>query len=500
MKKTLKVLLILSIFALLVMLTNSVSAAYVEAKDEGDVFIGYDGSNVVVTKGADGVYNLELTGDAKQDLIIREGENVVLDLKGHTFENFTLACETIKIQAGGSLTLKDSVGTGTLTVQDGSKYAVIENNGTLIIENGTVVQKAWSAILNNGTATINNGKFEQEATSTWSLIDNKGTLTINNGDFDEGEKYYLIRNENTLTINGGDFSTQSPDTSLIANYIAPEDKTDETKISMEITDGTFYAPAITINNYEGYDLEISGGTITSEEFYAVNNMGNCTVAGGTLTSNNNSAVRVVYSSGDAKPVMNIGKNVTINSVEGNEDIAISNTSTDVNVETAVDENGNIVAGEVEVIVEPVECKEGETITPNVTVKVGGVKIVTDELKMISSDEKVLKVNADNTLTAVAEGTTSLTVTYGYVSTQVAVNVTKSTVVDSEDPTTDPEDQTTETEEPVTDSEDTIDDEEVTNSDEEEIVQTGDYIFIAIGAIALIVIANVIYTVKKRSRK
>lgn len=496
MKKTLRILLILSIFALLVMLTNSVLAAYVEVKEEGDVFIGYDGSNVVVTKGEDGVYNLELTGDAKQDLIIRDGENVVLDLKGHTFENFTLACETIKIQAGGTLTLKDSVGTGTLTVQDGSAYAVIENNGTLIIENGTVVQKAWSAVLNNGTARINNGKFEQEATSTWSLIDNKGTLTINNGDFDEGEKYYLIRNENTLTINGGDFNTQSPDTSLIANYIAPEDKTDETKINMKITNGTFYAPAITINNYEGHDLEISGGTITSEEFYAVNNWGNCTVTGGTLTSNNNSAVRVVYSEGEDKPSMNIGENVTIESAAGNENIAISNDSTNVNMGTATDKDGNTVVGEVEVVVEPVACKVGETITPNVTVKVGGVEVVADELKMLSSDENILKVNADNTLTAVAEGTTSLTVTYGEVSTQVAVNVTSSTVVEPEDPTTDP----TNPEKPATNPEEPTDEEEVTNPDEEEIVQTGDYIYIAIVAVVLIVVANVIYVAKKRSRK
>lgn len=66
----------------------------------------------------------------------------------------------------------------------------------------------------------------------------------------------------------------------------------------------------------------------------------------------------------------------------------------------------------------------------------------------------------NTLTAVAEGTTSLTVTYGEVSTQVAVNVTNSTVVEPEDPTTDP----TNPEKPATNPEEPTDEEEVTNPD------------------------------------
>ena len=486
MKKTLKILLIFALVAIFsVILKNNASAIYVD----GEETIGYDGSNVTVTKDESGVYNLQLTGDTNQDLIIRDGETVVLDLNGHTFENFTLECEAIKVLEGGTLTIKDSAGAGKLTVKDGSSYALIENNGTLVIDGGTYTQKAWSAIINNGTATINNGTFEQTDSANWSLIDNKGNLTIKNGSFSEGDEYYLIRNESVATINGGTFTTKSPATSLIGNYV--ENKTEDTKISLNITNGTFSAPSIVINNYAGYELNISGGEFTSTNHFAVNNWGICTITGGTLTSENNSAVRVVYTSGEDKPVMNISNDVTMNSVDGKENIAIENTSSEVNVSTGVDENGNTVAGELAITAEAVTCEEGATIGMKVTVSIGGVEIIPDNLKIVSSDENVIKVNDDNTITGVTAGTTSLTATYKNVSVQVAANVTEKETETPEDPTT-PE-EPTDTDEPT-------DEEETTKPGEEEIVQTGDYIYIAIGAVILIVIANVIYTVKKKNRK
>lgn len=494
MKKTLRILLLVAlVVAMAVILTNNASAIYVD----GEGNIGYDGSNVTVSND-NGVYKLQLTGDAYQDLIVRDGETVELDLNGHTFYNYTLGCEAIKIEAGGTLTIKDSVGTGKVALKDESTYALIENSGTLTIDGGTFVQKAWSAIINNGTTTINGGKFEQEETATWSLLDNKGTLTINNGTFSEGDRFYLLRNENTAIINGGEFTTTSPDTSLIGNYKVESGDT-ISDISLNITDGTFTAPSIVVNNYPGYDLEISGGDFTSTDAYAVNNWGNCTITGGTLTSTNKSAIRVVYENGDNKPSINVASDVTLNSAEGSDDVAIHNTSDSVNVVTGVDKDGNTVAGEVEITAEAVTCEEGNTIKLNVVVTVGGKEIVADGLKIDSSDSDIIKVNADNTLTGVSAGTTSLTATYGNVSVQVAANVTKTTTEEPEDPTTEPEEPTTDPENPE-ESEEPTDNEEVTNPDGEEIVQTGDYIYIAIGAVVLIVVANVIYTVKKRSRK
>lgn len=40
---------------------------------------------------------------------------------------------------------------------------------------------------------------------------------------------------------------------------------------------------------------------------------------------------------------------------------------------------------------------------------------------------------------------------------------------------------------------------VENEEEKDIVQTGDYIYIAIGAILLVVVANVVYTIKKKHK-
>ena len=207
---------------------------------------------------------------------------------------------------------------------------------------------------------------------------------------------------------------------------------------------------------------------------------------------------MVYTSGEDKPVMNISNDVTMNSVDGKENIAIENTSSEVNVSTGVDENGNTVAGELAITAEAVTCEEGATIGMKVTVSIGGVEIIPDNLKIVSSDENVIKVNDDNTITGVTAGTTSLTATYENVSVQVAANVTEKETETTEEPSTDPEDPTT-PEEP-TDTDEPTDEEETTKPGEEEIVQTGDYIYIAIGAVILIVIANVIYTVKKKNRK
>lgn len=511
MKKSMKVLLVTLVFALVIGLTSYVSAAFV-TEGEG-VYIGYNGSNVTVSKDEQGVYNLELTGTATQELVVRSGETVVLDLKGQTFQNYTTACAPIEVQEGGTLTIKDSVGGGTISLLPNSAYAVIANHGTLTIEGGEFIQSAWGGLLNYGTAIIKDGTFRQTADASWSLIDNKGSLTIDGGNFYEGDEFYLIRNESEVVINGGTFTTNAPATSLIGNFIEEEDKTDNTNITMKITNGEFSAPSIVLNNYPGHDLEVSGGTFTSENSFVVNNWGNCTVTGGTLTSENNSAIRVVYSDGAEKPSLNIADTATIVSAQGQEDITIRNDSEDIEVGTAVDENGNTVAGEIAITAEDVTCEVGDTATLNVTVTVGGVKVVANGLNVESSDENIVKVNDDNTLTAIAEGTANVTVSYGGVSTQVAVNVTKKEAVDPEDPTTDPENPVTDPENPTTpeepvnpedptnnNQEETNNNEEVKEPNGEEIVQTGDYIYIVIGAVVLIVVANVVYTIRKRNHK
>ena len=47
--------------------------------------------------------------------------------------------------------------------------------------------------------------------------------------------------------------------------------------------------------------------------------------------------------------------------------------------------------------------------------------------------------------------------------------------------------------------DKIDNKEETDKEDEEIVQTGDYIHIAVGIFAIVLIANVVYFIKKRNK-
>ena len=501
MKKSMKVLLVALVFALVIGLTSYVSAAFVT---EGDgVYIGYDGSNVTVSKDEQGVYNLELTGQVSQELVVRSGETVVLDLNGHTFQNYTTACAPIEVQEGGNLTIKDTSGGGEISLLPGSAYAVIANHGTLTIEGGEFIQSAWGGLLNYGTAAIKNGTFKQTSTASWSLIDNKGSLTIDGGTFEEGDEFYLIRNESEVIINGGKFTTNAPATSLLGNYIEESDKTDNTNISMKITNGEFTAPSIVLNNYPGHKLEVEGGTFTSENSYAVNNWGNCTITGGTLTSEATSAIRVVYQDGEEKPVLNISDEATVNSA-AEENVAISNTSENVNVGTGVDQNGNTVAGEVEIELLNTEFSVGEPAKLAIRVTVGGTEVALENATITSADETVLKVNNDNTVSALKEGTTQLKIIANGVEKLFGVSAVAGETTDPtnpeepeepstpEDPTTTPEDPST-SEEPTTPEDSSKEEEKV----EEGIVQTGDYVLIAIGVIALVVVANVVYVIKKR---
>ena len=349
--KKLKLLTIITAIFLFCGIVN-VNAATVDsekADERGQFYVGSDGTNVEVTKEEDGTFNVKLTGNAIQDIIIYDGEEVVLDLNGFTLTNFTDVCEAIKVLYGGKLTIIDSSEAGT----------------------GTVTQKA---------------------TSTFSGITNQGTLIIESGNFTTSLSQYILRNENDLTFNGGVFTNTSSNTSAVGNIVnldssVPEDVTP----TMAIHEGTFEAVSNAVKNNENSKVEIIGGTFTSENAYALDNWADATVSGGSLTSLNNSAIRY-GDSGNTTSASLIITGGKITSSELAEDITIDDENAVIDLkanleitggtftsdiseylptdkELVEDENGNLVVveKEEETPATPVENPEENPDTSDINV-------------------------------------------------------------------------------------------------------------------------------------
>ena len=289
---------LLGLFAVLMLFgVTNVSAIHVDNID-------YDGSNVTVEQDDEtGVYTLTLTGIADEDLIIRDGEEVILDLNGWMFVNFTKECEAIKIEKGGKLTIVDN-------------------------------------------SASQGGRVTHVADSTYGPITNLGTLIIEGGTFAVEDSFYVIRNEGTAIINGGTFTSTSTDTSLIGN-IRYVDETVTPVLTIE--DGTFTAVSNTVKNNPNSEVTINGGTFTSENAFALDNNGVAVVNGGELTSTNNSAIRTTINS-ESETSLKVAEAAVLTSNEDKADYTIydATLNEDVtdNYNATVDEEGNVVFEEI----------------------------------------------------------------------------------------------------------------------------------------------------------
>ncbi|MBO7198944.1 MAG: fimbrillin family protein [Alistipes sp.] len=179
--------------------------------------------------------DIDLSDHLSAGLVIPAGRTLTLDLNGHTISQE-------KAQTGA--------------------YAMIDNKGTLIIEDNSSSKRGKivygdtgnggnyvsNTISNSGVLTINGGTIENNSTATVASngyphpIDNSGVLTINGGTFTNSANYSSMRiwcttdDDTIVTINGGTFNGsidfQTP--SAAAN-----------KGTLTINDGTFNADSYT---------------------------------------------------------------------------------------------------------------------------------------------------------------------------------------------------------------------------------------------------------------
>ena len=97
----------------------------------------------------------------------------------------------LRVENGGKLTVKDSVGTGGITGGKAGEGGAVNNLGTLNIESGHFYGNTadqGGAVRNTGTLTVSGGKFDGNTASyDGGAIWNSGTLTVNSGVFEEND-------------------------------------------------------------------------------------------------------------------------------------------------------------------------------------------------------------------------------------------------------------------------------------------------------------------------
>lgn len=141
---------------------------------------------------------VQLLTDVTESVVIPADKTITLDLAGHTLSGGT-AKGKAAITNNGALTIKDSSedGSGRIIREDNGQpsYYVIDNQGTMTVESGTVYNN--SGDYKSGSSLVRNGGVKNEA-----------VLNIKGGTFDQ-EKFIVIKNDDygILNMTGGVIKT-----------------------------------------------------------------------------------------------------------------------------------------------------------------------------------------------------------------------------------------------------------------------------------------------------
>lgn len=211
-------------------------------------------ADAIANVPADGT--VSLAADVDDNIVVPADKSFTLDLNGKTLN-------------GKQETKKPSIlNNGTLILQNGTiersgagsaSYYVIENQGNLTLgENLNVTGSASSSLINNNSAsavmTINGGTYTQ--TGAFIVLKNDlGTVEINDGTFSTASDKNVLNNWDTMTINGGTF------TGCIFNGAYDTDNN-----VLTITDGTFNSELIRTylgNGKTDAPINIEGGNFTN---------------------------------------------------------------------------------------------------------------------------------------------------------------------------------------------------------------------------------------------
>ena len=225
----------------------------------------------------------------KDTLVIPAGKTLVFNLNGKTLSQSKACTESYEmILNKGSLTI---TGNGKISFTDTSAgdpnfgwgSYTIRNEGTLVVENGTIEHKGAQAFATHmicaifqysGSTTINGGTISTPNYRSVRLW--KGEMTINGGTFDGQVWVQAVDNSAKLTINGGTFGPNGGDASSV--FVSNADHDVEFAVNggkfdgkIGVSDATKVAGAVTGGSFNETAFNNTNATIIAENVVFITN-------------------------------------------------------------------------------------------------------------------------------------------------------------------------------------------------------------------------------------
>ena len=168
-----------------------------------------DGTPFYIALNADEAYSTETF--YIYGVEVDNGQNVILDLRGHTLHVRLIADDMITVFGGGTLTINDSVGGGALITEGQSSKLLnvirISGAGKLTVNGGSFQNRGYGRCMSvsgeNAEVILNGGEFlstRSPAKGTYNVELQYGSMTINYAHI--YDSLYNARKAGNFTING----------------------------------------------------------------------------------------------------------------------------------------------------------------------------------------------------------------------------------------------------------------------------------------------------------
>ena len=168
-----------------------------------------DGTPFYIALNADEAYSTETF--YIYGVEVNNGQNVILDLRGHTLHVRLIADDMITVFGGGTLTINDSVGGGALITEGQSSKLLnvirISGAGKLTVNGGSFQNRGYGRCMSvsgeNAEVILNGGEFlstRSPAKGTYNVELQYGSMTINYAHI--YDSLYNARKAGNFTING----------------------------------------------------------------------------------------------------------------------------------------------------------------------------------------------------------------------------------------------------------------------------------------------------------
>ena len=290
-------------------------------------------------------------------LIVKQGQNIILDLNGHT-----IAKNSTATHGSWSITDTDIIGNyGTLTITDtstGEAKGTIKGRGYTTCA-GAVLHNFTGGVMTVGSVNVNGNAAEFDAgTGQFVIANDGGTITIN------GTNIYDTATSASLLVNTA--GTMTVQNNAVLNH--PNTKTINAK------GGTVEVGDVTITS-DTHAIYAAGGTtnitgnVTIKASAADETAGTLTIAGGAITK---------------------AENVSLTAPSGSTWTKIGNTEVLVKENSAAVVNGVSYDSLTEAVA---AAKDGETITLVKAVELTSTLSITAD-KKITLDLNGCKISAD----------------------------------------------------------------------------------------------------------